>query len=54
MKIQVQDKSENGPVIVWGVWGPRTIEMILERLKADIANVNNSLRVINKELEDMQ
>ena len=54
MKIQVQDKSENGPVIVWGVWGPKTIEMILERLKADIANVNNGLRGLNKELEDLQ
>jgi len=44
MKIQIQDKSENGEVFVWGLWGPKTIEHILARLNNDIQNVNKALR----------
>lgn len=44
MKIHVQDKSSNGEVFVWGLWGPKTIEHIISLINTDVQNVNQALR----------
>ena len=48
MRIQIKDKSNNGEVFVWGLWGPKTIEHILDLLNTDIQNVNKSLRALKE------
>jgi hypothetical protein len=44
MKIQIQDKSENGEVFVWGLWGPKTIEHILGKINQEVQTFNGVLR----------
>lgn len=44
MKIQVKYKPQKEEIFVWGIWGPKTIDHILNLLNKDIKNVNRSLR----------
>lgn len=44
MKIQIHDLSENGEVVVRGVYGQKTIERQLEQINRAIQNINSELR----------
>lgn len=50
MKIQIHDLSENGEVVVRGVYGQKTIKRQLEMINRAIQNINADLRrVINEQ-----
>lgn len=51
MKIQVQDKSDNGEVFVMGLYGPKTIKYILSQLQKSIEETNNALRLVKEAYE---
>lgn len=44
MKINVKYSPHCEEILVWGVWGPRTTAMMVERISQDIEQVNNALR----------
>lgn len=44
MRIQVNYKPQQEDIFVWGLWGPKTINHILELLVRDIEGVNKSLK----------
>lgn len=44
MKIQIHDLSENGEVVVRGVYGPKTIKRQLEQINRAIQNMKSELR----------
>lgn len=44
MKIPIQYQSKTEEIIVWGIYGERTIKLILERLNDDIKKINKSLK----------
>jgi ribosomal protein S28E/S33 len=46
MKILIKDNSNNGEVLVRGVYGPKTISKLLELINEDIRNINRSLRAL--------
>lgn len=49
MKIQVQYQPKKEEVLVWGLYGERTIKLILERLNNDIKRINKSLKELSYE-----
>lgn len=45
MKIPIkQISSDNGEVFVWGVWGPKTIDHIINLINGEINDIKNNLR----------
>ena len=51
MKIHVEDKSENGEVFVLGLYGPKTINYILNHLQQSISEINGALRSLKEAYE---
>lgn len=47
MKIDVQDISDNGDVLVRGVYGQKTIER-------QLAQINKRIQTINRELKEVR
>jgi len=46
MKIDVQDISDNGDVLVHGAYGPKTIERQLSQINKRIQKINHDLKEV--------
>ena len=51
MKIHIEDKSHNGEIFVMGLYGPKTIKYILDKIQSSIEHTNNALRNIKEAYE---